>query len=368
VKKIWCVSTLFQFRSGGRGHSGTILIVILWILVILTALAVSLGKSTSIELSLTRHAVLKQKSRYLAWAGIMRAMGHIQKDSEDSLSAKEDTLYRCALRAGQGSRPEDLFHRQSLGDGYFSVRYVQRSPDGEKKSYDGLSDEERKVNLNGLTAQNIGILSNLIVGTGADEEQAKTIAFSVLDWKDADDVLIREGYGAEEDHYMGLGKPYRPKNRAFDSKEELLLVRGMTPQIFQKIEGDVTVFPKNGVLRVNLNTASVDVLTAVADSLTGPLTTTDSADAQSLVEKIAVCRQGEDGVEFTEDDRLVELARMELNTKERVLFLAMSQFQTPRSDYIRIETQGVSGARGVSTDIEAVVYRKDLAFQYWHRN
>lgn len=368
MKKKLGVSKLFRFRSGGREHSGTILIVILWILVILTALAVSLGKSTSIDLSLMRHAVLKQKSRYLAWAGIMYAMGHIQKDSEDNLSSKEDTIYRCALRAGQESRPEDLFHRQSLGDGYFSVGYVQPSPDGGKKTYDGLSDEERKINLNGLTAQNIGIVRNLIAASGADEEQAKVIAFSVLDWKDADDVLSQEGYGAEEDHYMGLGKPYRPKNRAFDSKEELLLVRGMTPQIFRKIEGFVTVFPKNGALRVNLNTAPLDVLTAVADSLTGPLTTTDSADARALVEKIAACRAGEDGAEFTEDDRLVELAGMELNTKERILFLAMSQFQTPRSDYIRIEAQGVSGARGVSTKIDAVVYRKDLVIQYWHRD
>lgn len=368
MKKFSGMLKLFQFRSGTKDSSGTILIVVLWILVILTVLAVSLGKSTSLELSLTKHAVLKQKSRYLAWAGIMYAMGHIRKDSDDNLSAKEDTLYRCAVDLGQGGRPQDWFHKQSMEDGYFSVGYVRRSPGGEKKAYDGMSDEERKINLNALTAQNIGILKNLIVGAGADEEQAKTAAFAVLDWKDADEALIQEAYGAEEDYYEGLGKPYRPKNRAFDSKEELLLVRGMTSQLFKKIADDVTVFPKGGSLRVNFNTASAEVLTAVADSLTGPLTATDSSDARSLVEKIIACRMGEDGTEFTEDDRLVELTGLELNSKERVLFLGMSQFQTPRSEYVRVASQGVAGARGVATRIEAVVFRKDLSIQYWHRD
>ncbi len=368
MKKFSDTPKIFQFRSGAKDNSGTILIVVVWILVILTVLAVSLGKNTSLEISLTKHAVLKQKSRYLAWAGIMYAFGHIRKDSDDNLSAKEDTLYRCAVRLGQGGRPQDLFHKQSVGDGYFRVGYVQRLPGGEREVYDGMSDEERKINLNALTAQNIGILKNLVVGAGADEEQAKTVAFAMLDWKDADEALIQEAYGAEEDYYADLEKPYRPKNRAFDSKEELLLVRGMTPQLFEKLKDDVTVFPKQGGLRVNFNTASVAVLTAVADSLTGPLTATDSADARSLVQKIIACRMGEDGAEFTEDDRLVELAKLELNSKERVLFLGMSQFQTSRSEYIRIEAEGVSGARGVATKIDAVVYRKDLTVQYWHRD
>lgn len=368
MKKFSVMPKLFQFRSGNRDTSGTILIVILWILVILTILAVSLGRSTSLELSLTKHAVLKQKSRYLAWSGIIYAMGHIRKDSDDNLSAKEDTLYRCAVNLGQGGRPQDWFHKQSLGDGYFSVGYVRRSPEGGKKAYDGMSDEERKINLNALTAQNIGILKNLIVGAGADEEQAKTVAFAVLDWKDMDEALVQEAYGAEKDYYTGLTKPYKPKNRALDFKEELLLVRGMTSELFTKIADDVTVFPKAGSLRVNFNTASAEVLTAVADSLTGPLTATDSSDARSLVEKIIACRTGEDGAEFTEDDRSVELTRLELNSKERVLFLGMSQFQTPRSEYIRVESKGVSGARGVATRIEAVVSRKDLSVQYWHRD
>lgn len=368
MKKIFRVLKIFQFRSGPGDNSGTILIIVVWVLVILTVLAVSLGKNTSIALSLTKHAVLKQRSRYLAWAGITYAMAQIQKDSEDNLSAKEDTLYRCALRAGESSRPQDLFRQQPLGDGHFSVGYTRHLPRGEKKVYDGMSDEERKVNLNALTSQTAGILTRLLIAAGADEEQAKTVAFAVLDWKDADGNLSQEGYGAEEDHYTGLSRPYRPKNRALDSKEELLLVRGMTPELFKKIESNVTVFPKEGSLRVNFSTADADVLTAVAEALTGPSTSTDLADARSLVEKIIACRQGEDGAEFTGDDRGVELARMELNSKERVLFLAMSQFQTPRSEYVRVASRGVAGARGVATRIEAVVSRKDLSVLYWHRD
>lgn len=54
-------------------------------------------------------------------------------------------------------------------------------------------------------------------------------ADSILDWLDKDDEP-RE-YGAEVDYYAGLQPPYKPSNGPIESIEQLLLVRGMTPQI-----------------------------------------------------------------------------------------------------------------------------------------
>ena len=37
--------------------------------------------------------------------------------------------------------------------------------------------------------------------------------------------------GAEDDYYMSLPEPYHCKNAHFDSVDELLLVKGVTPQL-----------------------------------------------------------------------------------------------------------------------------------------
>ena len=55
------------------------------------------------------------------------------------------------------------------------------------------------------------------------------IADAILDWIDEDDV-VRE-YGAEASYYSGLDPPYSPKNGPLETIEELLLVRGVTPDL-----------------------------------------------------------------------------------------------------------------------------------------
>jgi DNA uptake protein ComE-like DNA-binding protein len=53
------------------------------------------------------------------------------------------------------------------------------------------------------------------------------IADAILDWLDPDDIARTNG--AERDYYNGHG--YAPKNGPIESVEELLLVRGVTPQL-----------------------------------------------------------------------------------------------------------------------------------------
>src|SRR5690606_26886384 len=55
------------------------------------------------------------------------------------------------------------------------------------------------------------------------------VADAILDWLDDDDD--QRDFGAEYDYYNSLPTPYNPKNGAIDSVEELLLVRGVTPEL-----------------------------------------------------------------------------------------------------------------------------------------
>jgi len=97
----------------------------------------------------------------------------------------------------------------------------------------GLEDESARVNLNALIefeklskslGQETAARDLLMALPGMTED----VADAILDWLDDDDEP-RE-YGAEADYYAGLSPAYAPKNGQLETVEELLLVRGVTPQ------------------------------------------------------------------------------------------------------------------------------------------
>jgi hypothetical protein len=93
----------------------------------------------------------------------------------------------------------------------------------------GLEDESTRLNLNVLL-----ILDKQVAGSGrtllmALPNMTEDIADAILDWLDPDDEP-RE-FGAEVEYYSGLTPAYGTKNGPVDTVEELLLVRGVTPQL-----------------------------------------------------------------------------------------------------------------------------------------
>jgi len=93
----------------------------------------------------------------------------------------------------------------------------------------GLEDESARLNLNSLLtadqyAENGG--REVLMSLPAMTEE---VADAILDWIDEDDEP-RE-YGVEADYYTGLQPGYLPKNGPLETVEELLLIRGVTPQM-----------------------------------------------------------------------------------------------------------------------------------------
>jgi len=147
---------------------------------------------------LTKNAVGKLKSRYLARGGLAYAMNQIKLDTQDPQSNMSDTLFYCGIRQRKDLSPDDLFKEQRIGNGYFDIKYVQNnSDDGFREIYYGFADEERKININALTAVNAKVLRSLIVLLGFEEETAKQIELSVLDWKDNDSMVSTDPGGAK---------------------------------------------------------------------------------------------------------------------------------------------------------------------------
>ncbi len=92
----------------------------------------------------------------------------------------------------------------------------------------GVNDEAAKINLNTIMALDPSgkTLYNLLM---ALPNMTPDVADAIVDWIDSDNKP--RANGAEEDYYQTLTPPYHCKNGPLDSLEELLLVRGVTPEL-----------------------------------------------------------------------------------------------------------------------------------------
>ncbi len=91
-----------------------------------------------------------------------------------------------------------------------------------------IRKESGKIDINEVP---LHLLMEIIELCGASPGvETTSIANSILDWIDEDD-LTRPG-GAEKDYYLSLPGPYLPKNNRIQDIHELLLVRGVSRDIF----------------------------------------------------------------------------------------------------------------------------------------
>ncbi|MHC4691483.1 MAG: type II secretion system minor pseudopilin [Planctomycetota bacterium] len=138
-----------------------------------------------------------------------------------------------------------------------------------------LIDESAKINVN-LAPADLLLEFECLDGAAVA---------SIMDWIDEDDVPNPDG--AENDYYSGLESAYSCKNKPIDNIEELLLVKGISPEIYygyNLAEGDnhlseTSEFVDNvqhnsaaglcdllttcGDGRININTAQKQVLDAI---------------------------------------------------------------------------------------------------------
>jgi general secretion pathway protein K len=100
-----------------------------------------------------------------------------------------------------------------------------------------VQDELGKIDLNQAEAP---LLAGLLQSEGLDADAAGSLADKIVDWRTA--TPLKRLNGAKEPDYRAFGSAYRPRNGPFQSVDELLLVMGMTPELFRRIEPALTVY------------------------------------------------------------------------------------------------------------------------------
>jgi len=239
--------------------------VMLWILAFLGVVFTTFMFSMRTELVAAANFREGAEAYYLAEAGVYRAAAEIV--NADRNVPPDSSLYDALGEHWHTNA--SAYEGVPLGRGHYWVTVI---------------DEESKIPLNGATDP---ILRRLFPNSGVrDERLLSTIVDSILDWRDAD--TLHRLNGAEDDYYLSLPVPYKAKNGNFETIDELLLVKGMTPEILygnagggergKALEGQLPWERElrsgeyrgvarhlsiHSVGRVNVNTATPEVLLAL---------------------------------------------------------------------------------------------------------
>ncbi len=106
-----------------------------------------------------------------------------------------------------------------------------------------------------------------------EESEAKAIVDALIDWIDEDDK--ESDSGAESSYYQTLKKPYECRNGPVRYIEELLLVKGITPELLfgtKKKKGLAEILTVHGIDgKININTADAGLVKSLDVSITDEL-------------------------------------------------------------------------------------------------
>ena len=222
---------------------GSTLLVVLVVVVMLSLGAYTFSELMIVEIEATNSYGRAIQSRELALSGIELAAAYVGDRSDvDGWNSYHNPNQFQNINLIPSDVPRV--------SGYFSVVAPVISDAQSKTIRFGLSNESGKLNLNILATEEdneldveaITAVDRLMYIPNVTEE----IASAILDWIDEDDDP--RAYGAESDYYGTLESPYYAKNAALESLDELLLVRGVTPEL---LYGEDT--NRNGILDPNEN-------------------------------------------------------------------------------------------------------------------
>ena len=190
---------------------------------------------------------------YFDWTFTERKAADAAARSEQALAAAESAV--DFLRAYLSQEPTAIDQDGGLHDNpdRFRALLVADDPAAERRvrasvaaprwgrerlegARFGVEDESGRLNLNTLL-----VAETRETGAGRDQLLAlpgmtTAIADSILDWVDEDDTPREQG--AEVDYYSTQDPPYAPANGPLATIEQLLLVKGVTPELLWGIDQD----------------------------------------------------------------------------------------------------------------------------------
>lgn len=179
-----------------KTSQGTALLAVLWLSAALATIALSLADTVRGEADRSATAVDGLRSQDLAVGGLRRAILYM----DWGRTHPDNPVFK----------PLVPFYALDFPEGQTVVNVIP---------------ENSKFNINTATPDD---LFHVVANLGVDPERAQTIAAAIVDWRTPSSDLT----GPFDSFYASLHPPYVAPHARFQEIEELLSVRGVTPQLF----------------------------------------------------------------------------------------------------------------------------------------
>ncbi len=253
-------------KAGVRNERGVALMLALLFVVLLTALVVEYMYESNVDAAFVQGYASEVEASIAARSAVANGIALLEQDLLE------------AYEAGG-----ELF--DSLHDSW--AHGVQLQTINNAIMQCRIEDEYGKINLNALMSADgeehneilIDALDALFEMRGADAD----VVDAILEWMDPRGAGNARGQGDSGDsYYQTLDIPYGSKQAPMDSVEELLLVRGITPELFYG-NPEEDQLPLTRLLtvnghpqgQINVNTAPFETLEAMGEALDGRLALAD---------------------------------------------------------------------------------------------
>jgi general secretion pathway protein K len=206
-----------QRVRSAAGERGIALMLVLWIVALLTIMAVGMTSTQRTESTLAANQLGGARFRALSDAAVHYTA--LKLLARPPLEAVADALAT--------DDQQDLW-----------------VPDGQPRTWRFASETLEITIINEASLIDLNqaprdLLGGLLGAVGVAPEDQDLLLDAILDWRDEDDLHLVNG--AEDPDYDAAGRPYGAKDGPFHSREELLQVLGFDQQLYRAIAPALTV-------------------------------------------------------------------------------------------------------------------------------
>jgi general secretion pathway protein K len=186
---------------GLRGRRGGALIAVLWLAAALAAIAFALASTVRGELARTSTQLDGNRAYFLATGALERALVYMQWGAR----------FRLPDGSSRYFSPWTTRLHFSFATGEADVEVMP---------------ESSRLNVNQASPED---LLRLLAALGVEPDRAAAVTMAIVDWR----RLLPEGGLTEFDrYYLSLTPSFPSRHASFREKEELLLVKGMSPDLY----------------------------------------------------------------------------------------------------------------------------------------
>lgn len=250
-----------------RNDSGMALLITIMTLSLLAAVTIQYHKATWHKLVVSDNYKRGMQLKSITESGVNIALATLQSD----LNANASDSF-----ADSWAILEDEDFSQLFPAGELQLKVIDLSGKLQVNSLAETDNSDKKSEKSGKSDQLRTILKNILLSNAFQFEsdtEAQEIVDAIVDWIDTDDK--ESDHGVESSYYQTLEQPYSAKNGPIHNIEELLLIRGITPEVFygnNETKGLIdylTVYGDNG--KININTAETAIVQGMNPLITDSL-------------------------------------------------------------------------------------------------